>query len=70
MKRNETGVIKLNKSFYNRGAVEETKKKFIQLCECSIEEDGNYFLINIIPKKSKIDALHFEFANYALALMR
>ena len=35
-----------------------------------ILEYNNYFLVSIIPKESDLDALCFEFANYALALMK
>ena len=70
MKKNEKYVIKLNKSFYYRRAIEETKKEFIKLCECKITEDEKYFLIDVIPKNSELNTLPFEFANYTLALMR
>ena len=35
-----------------------------------IKEDEEYFLISVVPKESDFDTLHFEFANYALALMK
>ena len=63
-------IIKLSSSFYNKKVIEKTKKEFDGFCKCDIKENKEYFLISVIPRESGFDTLHFEFANYALALMK
>ena len=70
MGRKAQQTIKLNRSFYNKQVIEETKKEFNGVCKCEINEDEKYFLISVVPRESDVDTLHFEFANYALALMK
>jgi hypothetical protein len=70
MREKEKHIIKLNRYFYNKQAIEETKKEFNGVCTCDIEETGGYFLVSVIPKESDVNTLHFEFANYVLALMK
>jgi hypothetical protein len=62
-------MVKLNKKFYSKEAIFETKKEFKDVCECRIKEGNTYFNISIIAKGDQY-LLDFEFANYALSLMR
>ena len=59
--------IKLNKKFYNLKILKKTKRVFKDLCKCSIKESKEYFNINFISKEKNIQ---FEFANYALSLIK
>ena len=70
MDKKEKKIIKLNKYYYDGQAIEETKRKFKGICKCDIKETKEYFLISILPKESDFNVLHFEFANYVLALMK
>ena len=59
--------VKLSKKFYDKKSIEKAKKAFHELCKCEINEDKNYFKINICPKENQTN-LQFKFANYVLGL--
>ena len=70
MKNNKNQTIKLNKYFYNVDSIKGTINAFKGICDSTLKEDENFFLISLIPKESDLESLPFEFANYALGLMR
>jgi len=61
--------IKLSEKFYNFEILKETKNAFNEICECKIEKKDKYFEVSLKSKEQE-DNLGFEFANYALALMK
>ena len=62
-------MIKLNKKFYSKNVLNETKEAFKDVCGCNIVENNGYFELNINPKMDQ-ENLDFEFVNYALSLMK
>ncbi len=62
-------IIKLNPSFYSKGAILQTIKDFSSVCSSDLEKKSK-FLITINPKKGidKNELAH-EFCNYCLGLM-
>ena len=67
---NNQTIVKLNKLFYKKEAIKETILEFKKVCGCLVKEDDKYFLIYIKKKDKDLKKLNFEFANYALALMK
>tara|TARA_Y100000310_G_scaffold315920_1_gene367061 strand:+ start:170 stop:382 length:213 start_codon:yes stop_codon:yes gene_type:complete len=70
MKKNKEQIIKLNKSFYTLNSIKATINAFEGICDAKVKEDKKKFLIYLVPKESDLNLLSFEFANYALGLMR
>jgi hypothetical protein len=68
--KEKKAVVKLNKAFYSREAIEETIKDYSEVCSAKIEEK-NAFLITLEPKEDiNLQELCDEFCNYALSMMK
>jgi len=61
--------LKLNKKFYNKYAIEKTKKAFDKIIKSEYKENNNYFDISLTLKNNE-ENIKYEYANYALALMK
>lgn len=69
--KNEKIRIKLNKRFYKISAINESIKEFENVCRGRVEEDKDFFVVELESKEKAIgNILKYEFCNYVLATMK
>ena len=63
--------VKLNKHFYPKQAVKQAIKAYSQFASMKLEEQGEYYCVDIHETNVKHkNLIKEEFANYALALSK
>lgn len=67
----KTKQIKLDKRIYPEKAVQETITAFKEICDVSLESEGNKHLLNISPKEKRDEReITGEFCNHCLCNIR
>lgn len=69
IKRIKMESVKLNKSIYDKTAINQAINDFSHLAKFKIKEDNNNYNIEIFEDESKQN-LKEEFCNYVLGLMK
>ena len=67
--KNKPLIVRLNKKFYDTGAVKETLNSFRGVCSGKVLESNDRIEVFLQPKKN-VPMLKEEFCNYALGLMK
>ncbi|MBI4739839.1 hypothetical protein HY772_09990 [Candidatus Woesearchaeota archaeon] len=67
-----TQILRLNKKFYAKEALEAAAENFGHLFLIGIQEDGDQFVIHIKERNETLpnEDVGREFANHCLALMK
>ena len=58
-------MIRLNKKFYTKTAIEKAEQAFSEICKVNKKEEGDYFEIQL-ETEEKIEDIEKEFCNHVL----
>jgi len=64
-------MLKLERDFYNRTAIDSAAKELSEVCSIKIKEDEERYIITILPLvEEDTELIKDEFSNYVLGLMK
>jgi len=70
--KNGAVIVKLNRQFYSREALDKAAKEFCNACNSKTTKQGNFFQVILLPRSKGLyrKETGLAFCNFALAAMQ